>query len=56
MVDWAGGDQPAVIKVVSQEAAVMRDGIAEFLKRQEAMMEAQNKFSVKPVVVGHMAG
>ena len=43
VVDWAGGDQPAVVRVVSQEAATMPDGIAEFLKRQEAMMQAQNK-------------
>ena len=43
VVDWAGGDQPAVVRVVSQEAAAMPDGIAEFLKRQEAMMQAQNK-------------
>jgi hypothetical protein len=43
VVDWAGGDLLAVVNVCSQEAAVMPDGITEFLKRQEAMMEAQKK-------------
>ena len=43
-MDWAGGDQPTVVvNTCSQEAAVMPDGITEFLKRQETMMQAQKK-------------
>ncbi|KAI0215819.1 hypothetical protein LSAT2_032115 [Lamellibrachia satsuma] len=34
----AGGDQPSVVR---QEAAAMADGISEFLKRQEAMIQSR---------------
>ena len=45
VVEWVGNETTthATLKGVCQEAAVVPDGITEFLKRQEIMMQAQKK-------------